>query len=78
MAYEDSKPHKGDRGSCIMLNGETVGFTVSSVEDNLCYAIYDNSPDEKAGPFIWRFKDGLNIFHTWPSKADSAANAEIA
>jgi hypothetical protein len=67
--YADSKPHKGERGSCVMPNGDIVGFVVSSIEGNLCFANYDNGD---SGPFIWRFNDGLNIFHTWPSKARAA------
>lgn len=67
--YAESKPRNGDRGSCIMLNGETVGFVVSSIDGNLCFANYDNG---ESGPFIWRFNDGLNIFHSWPSKVRAA------
>jgi hypothetical protein len=42
-------------------------FTVVSVEGNLCWAIYASDPATTL-PFIWRFKDGLNIFHHWDGK----------
>jgi hypothetical protein len=68
-----SAPRKGDRGTSKLLDGQTTGFTVSSVEGNLCFAVYDHQPGEKAQPFIWRFTDGLNTDHDWPGKAHGSA-----
>ena len=64
-------PRKGTRGAYQSLSGEGVGFSVSSVEGNLCYAVYDTAPDEKPAPFIWRFDDGLNSLHDWPGKGEA-------
>jgi hypothetical protein len=69
--FSSSKPRKGDRGTAEMLGGEVIGFTVSSVEGNLCYAVYDGLKQRGAEPFIWRFKDGLNTLHSWPSKSEA-------
>jgi hypothetical protein len=44
---------------------ETTGVVVS-VEGNLCWTKYEGQ--EKALPFIWRFAEGLNTLHDWPSK----------
>lgn len=60
-------PKAGMRGTYLSIDGYTVGFTVSSVDGNLCWSTYDNSP-EITQPFIWRFKDGLNTRHEWPGK----------
>lgn len=65
-----SAPRKGTRGNYQSPDG-VIGFTVSSVEGNVCYAKYD-APD-LTGPFIWRFGDGsLNDLHDWPGKFEAA------
>lgn len=58
------KPRVGDT---IAYLGEPVG-TVTSVEGNLCWRTY---PDGERLPFIWRFRDGLNMLHSWPGKDES-------
>ena len=65
MAHE---PKPGSTGTYLVEGREPVGFTVSSVEGNLCWAVYDTDPTAKAAPFIWRFKDGLNSCHDWSGK----------
>lgn len=59
-------PRKGSTGAYLSMHGNTVGFTVLEVEGNLCWAEYDNG---SKGPFIWRFRDGLNNLHDWPGKS---------
>lgn len=59
-------PRVGTRGTYQSMHGNVVGFTVKSIEGNLCYADYDNGT---RGPFIWRFSDGLNALHDWPGKS---------
>jgi hypothetical protein len=61
VKYESSKPRKGEP---ITYRGALVG-TVSSVDGNLCWVNYYRG---EPAPFIWRFKDGLNNMHEWPSK----------
>ena len=58
--YAAAKPRQGDP---VLYNGEFVGKVIR-VEGNLCWVDYKEGPN----PFIWRFKDGLNQLHTWPSK----------
>ena len=41
---------------------DSVWFTVTAVDSALAYRIYD---DGTTGLFIWRFRDGPNIFHSW-------------
>lgn len=51
------QPKKGDR-IAWRLDGELKHHgTVRSLDGNLCWLDHD---DGKVGPFIWRFKDGLN------------------
>lgn len=59
--FADSKPRKGEH---ITYEGRVAGV-VHSVEGNLCWTSYDG---RDPAPFIWRFKDGLNALHSWPSK----------
>jgi len=65
-------PKKGTRGTYQSMHGGIVGFVVSSVDGNLCYAVYATAPDAKPAPFIWRFRDGLNDLHDWPGKPVAA------
>jgi hypothetical protein len=58
-------PRVGSRGSYQFSPDSIIGFTVTEIEGNLCYCDYDNG---RKGPFIWRFKDGLNNLHDWPGK----------
>lgn len=60
MPYEANKPQVGQ---IVTYRGETVG-RVTSVEGNLCWVNYATGP----APFIWRFKDTLNVLHDWPTK----------
>lgn len=53
------------RGDAIAYKGCVVGH-VTTVEGNLCW--HDG---DLTGPFIWKFKDGLNALHTWPGKDES-------
>lgn len=55
-------PRKGDR---ITYSGSDYGL-VTHVDGNLCWSLHPG--DEKAQPFIWRFRDGLNSLHDWPGK----------
>jgi hypothetical protein len=62
LEREQAAPRKGDE---ITYKGDPVGV-VLSVDGGLCWVeYYDGSP---SGPFIWRFKDGLNRLHDWPRK----------
>lgn len=65
-----SKPKAGTRGVAQSIDGSNIGFTVKSVDGNLCWAVYDNDPGV-SNPFIWRFRDGLNTMHDWPGKGDA-------
>ena len=65
-----SKPQANTRGTYQTPHmDKPEGFTIKRVEGNLCYAVYDHHTDGVTQPFIWRFKDGLNKYHDWPSKA---------
>jgi hypothetical protein len=52
-----------------------IGFTVVGVDGNLCYAAYDDMPNDPK-PFIWRFQYRgdfapiLNTTHDWPGKSE--------
>lgn len=54
-------------GDAITYKGRFIG-NVTRVEGNLCWHTGDD-----AGPFIWRFNDGLNALHGWPRKAGRVA-----
>ncbi len=54
-------------GHPVTYKGRVVG-AVTRVEGNLCW--HDG---DETGPFIWRFKDGLNALHDWPHKVDKNA-----
>jgi hypothetical protein len=60
-------PRKGQRGIYRSPAEGEIGFTVVSVEGNLCWANYDNEQGNSQ-PFIWLFHDGLNTLHAWPGK----------
>lgn len=55
------KPRVGDP---IRYRGDVVG-SVTRVEGNLCWRTY---PNGEALPFIWRFRNELNMLHDWPGK----------
>lgn len=63
--YADNKPQVGQP---VTYRGEHVG-TVQRVDGNLCWVNYPTGTE----PFIWRFNDGLNQLHDWPSKIGTAA-----
>ena len=63
-AYQIWKSHKPRVGDTITYRGEVVG-NVTRVEGNLCWRSY---PDGESLPFIWCFRDTLNILHDWPTK----------
>jgi len=52
------KPRKGDP---VTYRGRSLG-NVTSVDGNLCWTDRDS--------FIWRFHDGLNALHDWPTKGE--------
>jgi hypothetical protein len=56
----DNRPRKGDT---VSYKGEKFGI-VSSVEREICWVDYPSGTD----CFIWKFKDGLNTLHDWPTK----------
>ena len=62
--YRSNKPVIGDwvtfTYESIISRGQ-----ITNVMGNLCYVRYG---DEESCPFIWCFKDGLNILHNWPTK----------
>lgn len=58
MNYDEQKPCKDDP---VTYRGEPAG-AVTRVEGNLCWTTTADAP------FIWRFKDGLNELHDWPTK----------
>lgn len=60
--FARSRPRVGDP---ITYQGKVNG-RVHSVEDNLCWNAYADGRGPL--PFIWRFKDGLNAMHDWPTK----------
>lgn len=70
--FSDSRPRVGQM---ITYRGErgTVRGEVASVDGNLCWVRYEG---KDAQPFIWRFRDGLNTLHDWPTKARSHHNQE--
>lgn len=61
VKYAASKPRVGQQ---IVYRGQPAGI-VTSVEDALCWVSKDGAQSQ---PFIWCFKDGLNILHEWPTK----------
>jgi hypothetical protein len=62
LGYENHKPRIGQP---ITYKGEVVGV-VTRVDGNLCWRSY---PNGESLPFIWRFSDGVNALHDWPTKA---------
>lgn len=68
-------PRKGQRGTYYSpVEKREIGFTVLRVEGPYCYVLYDEVSDKLPAPsmFIWRFKDGPNLFHHWPGKEEAA------
>ena len=60
--YQAYKPLKGQQ---VKYRGEVAG-TVQAVEGNLCWVDYLTGTN----PFIWRFREGLNSLHDWPTKSN--------
>lgn len=60
--------HRPRLGDTIEYMGVDVG-KVSKIEGALCYV---TARDGLESPFIWCFEDGLNAFHTWPTKRNGA------
>lgn len=71
-------PHKGERGCYHPPVGYAYGpgytpiwpetvrwFTVTRTENNICHHQYDGGEESH---FIWRFTDGPNSFHSWPTR----------
>jgi hypothetical protein len=56
------KPRVGDRIDWPASRESSGSGVVTSVEGNLCWVLEDGR--EKAQPFIWQFRDGLNTYHT--------------
>lgn len=55
-------------GQDITYRGKLHGKAIR-VEGNLCWMNFNDGSE--AAPFIWRFKDGLNNLHDWPTKDKS-------
>ena len=63
------KPKRGERGVYHSpINGKT-NFTVDRVDGAICHVTYHYPTGDTVSSFIWRFFDGLNQLHHWPSKA---------
>lgn len=68
-------PYKGERGVYHPPTGYTkdgaylwpeVGswFTVTRTDGNICHVLHDDGREDH---FIWKFTDGPNNFHAWPT-----------
>lgn len=60
QSFSTQRPISGDPVTYAGKQG-----TVVKVEGDLCWVRYSNQEPQ---PFIWRFKEGLNTQHQWPTK----------
>ena len=70
-AFEKWKAHRPRKGQVLMYNDDPDGErhrigVVHRVEHALCWIEYDDGHEPM--PFIWCFKDKLNICFDWPTK----------
>jgi hypothetical protein len=70
MNYDECRPQSGQSIVYQSLSGKLLKGVVVRVEADLCWTKYEGS--EKIEPFIWRFKDGLNTLHDWPTKGEKS------
>lgn len=56
------KPRVGERIDWPASRESAGSGVVTAVEDSLCWVLEDGR--QKPLPFIWRFHDGLNTYHT--------------
>jgi|GEM_PF-3417679 hypothetical protein len=65
------RPRAGHEVTYKSGSGRLIKAIVVKVEGNLCWVKYDGK--DEAQPFIWRFKEGLNTLHDWPTKHTAGA-----
>ena len=73
--FASSRPRKGHPVTYQCKPGVTWSGCVEKVEGDICHVKY---PDLPGSCFIWRFKDGLNTLHDWPTKAGAQPEVAIA
>jgi hypothetical protein len=70
---EPYQAHKPLKGATVTANGKVVGI-VERDDDGICWI---TQPDGTSDCFIWRFRNGLNTLHDWPTKTNPRTqNAE--
>jgi hypothetical protein len=73
--FASSRPRKGQTVTYANRPGETWSGCVEKVEGDLCHVKYPGRP---TSVFIWRFKDGLNTLHDWPTKVGDLPESTAA
>lgn len=66
-------PRSGETITYTQRDGTSIQAKAVRVEGNLCWTDYGNGDVE---PFIWRFAEGLNTLHDWPSRHSDAGMDE--
>ena len=61
-------PRVGDQVIYRSIGGRIKKGTVTAIRGNLCDVDYGEGQSPEDTGFIWRFRDGLNNLHDWPTK----------